>query len=102
MPKGKKFDAAEKHFIEKEKVYQRRILELNNTVKQSAVIKREMFEKIQNLQSENDQLKEWIDRLLSYTELSESDIKKACEKDKRMAEMFGMFGMVSKVLGDTY
>lgn len=35
---------------------------------------------------ENEELKEWIERLLEYTELSKDDIKAACEKDRRMGE----------------
>jgi hypothetical protein len=51
--RGKKFDAAEKHF-EKKRI--------------------------------KEELKEWIECLLEYTELSKDDIKAVCEKDKRMGE----------------
>lgn len=51
--RGKKFDAAEKHF-EKKRI--------------------------------KEELKEWIERLLEYTELSKDDIKAVYEKDKRMGE----------------
>lgn len=56
-----------------------------------------MEKQIDNLSSKNQQLKEWIERLLEYTELSKEDIKAACEKDKKivsgvsMLENFGGF-----------
>lgn len=97
MPKGKKFNAAEKHFQEKEKQYQNQIKALNEHIKQNAVDKNNYDEQIHNLQSENEQLKTWIERLLEYTELDADDIKKACKKDKRMTDTLGFLNMFSGV-----
>ena len=99
MAKGKKYDAAQKHFeakrvaIEKEKRYLLdRVCELKTENQQ---IKSEIYA----LQVENQQLKDWIDRLLEYTELSKEDIAAACEKDKKMKEsadmMLSLFKMTS-------
>ena len=41
---------------------------------------------LSNLQIENEQLKDWVKRLLEYTNMSEADIKAAVEKDKAIAD----------------
>ena len=93
MAKGKKFDAAQKHFegkkieLEKQiKVLTARVSEQNKTIS-------EQRGQIDALSSENQQLKEWIERLLEYTELSKEDIKTACEKDKKIASAMSVFGL---------
>lgn len=93
MAKGKKFDAAQKHFegkkieLEKQiKVLTARVSEQNKTIS-------EQRGQIDVLSSENLQLKEWIERLLEYTELSKEDIKAACEKDKKIASAMSVFGL---------
>lgn len=93
MAKGKKFDAAQKHFegkkieLEKQiKVLTARVSEQNKTIS-------EQRRQIDALSSENQQLKEWIERLLEYTELSKEDIKAACEKDKKIASAMSVFGL---------
>ena len=48
---------------------------------------------------ENQQLKDWIDRLLEYTELSKEDIAAACEKDKKMKESADMMLSLFKMTG---
>ena len=99
MAKGKKYDAAQKHFeskraaIEKEKRYLLdRVCKLKAENQQ---IKSERDE----LQAENQQLKDWIDRLLEYTELSKEDIAVACEKEKKMKESADMTLALLKMTG---
>jgi hypothetical protein len=45
------------------------------------------------------ELKDWIERLLEYTQLTEDDIKKVCEADKRRSELFETLGIFSKIGG---
>ena len=85
--KGKKFDAAEKHFLKKEEVYRKKISALEKEVAEKSKLLADVEEKVQNLESENEQMKDWVDRLLKYTELSQADIKKVCEKDKAIASL---------------
>lgn len=94
--KGKKFDAAEKHFHEKEVKLRKLISELEKEVSEKADALAEATKKLSALENENAQLKEWIDRLLQYTELSKEDIKEACEKDKKMSGLLDLFGLVRK------
>ena len=85
--KGKKFNAAEKHFKKKEERYRKEIAHLEDYVKAQKHQLVSYEDRIQKLEYENHQQKEWIGRLLQYTELSLDDIKKACEKDKEIASL---------------
>lgn len=92
--KGKKFEAAEKHFYKKETEYRKRINALEEIVSEKAGLLKEAEERISVLETENSQMKDWIERLLQYTELSKEDVKKACEKDKAIAGLLDLFGIV--------
>lgn len=100
--KGKKFTAAEKHFVKKEAEYRKELQRKSETIVQMNAIQTELVWNNQKLQDENAQLKDWIERLLQYTELSEADIKKVCEQDKRrgeaMTNFMGLFDTMGKYL----
>lgn len=64
---------------------QKQIDELNEVIREKDVV--------------ISQQKEWIDRLLEYTELSEDDIKQLIEKDKKTAEIIGNFRSLQQVFG---
>ena len=81
MPKGKKYNAAEKHFIEKEQRYQKQIRRLNDMIAAQNLEIGRLKEEINERDNHILSLKDWIDRLLEYTELDKEDIKAACEKD---------------------
>ena len=102
MAKGKKFDAAEKHFEKKRVQYEKRIKDLNQQLENAHRDTRYFRSRYEFLQRENEELKNWIERLLEYTELSKEDIKAACEKDKRAAEALSwlsQFGILSQFTG---
>jgi len=93
LPRGKKFDAAEKHFKKKEEDYQRRIRNLESTIAQLQSDMSRLAGENGELLAENDSLKDWVERLLTYTELSKEDIKAACEQDKKRDE--ALIGLVN-------
>lgn len=49
------------------------------------IIIKELNNRISELEAINSQKDEWIERLLTYTELSKEDLQTAIEKDKAMA-----------------
>lgn len=63
----------------------KQIDELNETVREKDVV---IF-----------QQKEWIDRLLEYTKLSEDDMKQLIEKDKKTSEIIDNFRSLQQVFG---
>ena len=91
MAKGKKIDAAEKHFEKKRVKYEREIRRLTGIVSEQNKIISKNKQQISALETENAQLKDWVERLLEYTELSKEDIKAVCEKDKRLGESLKLF-----------
>jgi len=94
MQKGKKFNAAEKYFHEKEIKYQKQIKQKCETIVQMNDLQSELIHEKQELQTENEQLKEWIERLLKYTELTKEDIQKACEQDKKRGDAMVNFSQL--------
>lgn len=83
MAKSKKFNAAEKHFIDKELRYQKQLKRLGDTIAKLSGKNLQLIAEKVELETENTRLNEWIERLLEYTELSKEDIKAVCEQDKR-------------------
>lgn len=100
MAKGKKFDAAQKHFEGKKIELEKQIKALTARVSEQNKTISEQKGQIDALSSENQQLKEWIERLLEYTELSKEDIKAACEKDKKIASAMSVFGLFGGGFGE--
>lgn len=102
MARGKNFNAAEKHFEKKRLSYEKKIrcltLELDESRKESAKYK-ELYQKSVN---ENTQLKEWVERLLEYTELSKEDIERACKKDIQTKESLEKLSALFKFSGLYY
>ena len=84
--KGKKFTAAEKHFEKKRIQLDKRIKYLEEQLDLTRRELRDTIAKYDFCKRENEELKDWVERLLQYTELSKEDIKEACEKDKRLGE----------------
>lgn len=99
MPRGKKFDAAEKHFMEERRKYDALIKYYQERCKQLTDENAQLSVKVSDLEYQNDQLNQWVQRLLHYTEMSLDDVKAACERDesiRRTAEkMFKVFEMTS-------
>ena len=84
--KGKKFEAAEKHFLKKEEQYKKHIkaLELEITAKAEKEKTNEAL--IASLIEQNAMLLEQNKKLLELCKLSEADLKILVEKDKNVAE----------------
>jgi predicted RNase H-like nuclease (RuvC/YqgF family) len=83
---SKRFNAAEKHFEKKRIQLEKRIKSLEQQLESAHRDTRIFRSRMEFLEIENEELKDWVERLLQYTELSKEDIKAACEKDKCMGE----------------
>ena len=101
MSKGKKFDAAEKHFAKERERLNKQIKSLEEQLANAHRDTNLFRSRAEFYERENEELKNWVERLLEYTELSKEDIKQACEKDKNMAEAAKWllnFGSLSNIL----
>ena len=93
--RGKKFDAAEKHFLKKQEIYERKIRYLENQIKELSDKNEEQKDYIDRLELTNKELREMLNQLLEYTKVSESDVKKICEEKAKAADiMNSMFKLL--------
>lgn len=98
--KGKKFDAAEKHFEKKRIQYDKGIKYLREQLDASRKEAQLYKEKADSYELKNGELLDWIERLLEYTELPKEDVKAVFENEKRkndaamrLVKLFGVFGV---------
>lgn len=96
--KGKRFDAAEKHFLKKEQKYKEQLQRQEAALKQLRILESELRLKNSELVSENASLQDWVERLLGYTGLRKEDIKEVCEQDKKRGEVMSLFMNLSRSL----
>lgn len=95
MPKGKKFDAAQKHFQEKE-------IKLNRKMREYEASAKEALEKANAVQKENDRLRQENEalklankELMELHNLSDADIKVLVER----AHHLRSFAQLMNVMG---
>lgn len=98
MPKGKKFDAAEKHFAKIEERYKYEIKSMRAERDRLAKELGEAREKIANLEAEKQSLEDWAKRLLEYTELTPEDIKTRVENDKKAKKALESLEVMTRFL----
>lgn len=83
--------------------YNKRIRELESQLKEKDKVIASQNESIEMRSEELYRLRDWVRRLLEYTELSEDDMKKLIDKEKKSAEivehMSNMTKMFSKFSG---
>lgn len=77
--------------------YNKRIRELEAQLKEKDRIIKFQKESIESNSEELYQLRDWITRLLEYTELSEEDMKKLIDKEKSTAELIKRMNDMSKI-----
>ena len=87
--KGKKFSAAEKHFIKKEEQYKKHIKALELEITKNTEKEKMNEALITSLTEQNAILLEENKKLLELCKISEADLKILIEKDKNVAEAAG-------------
>ena len=84
--KGKKFDAAEKHFKKKEEQYIKKIKAMEELIASKDAKDKEKDSLIASFQEQNSALLVQNQKLLDICNMSEEDLKILIEKDKNVAE----------------
>ena len=93
MSKGKKFNAAEKHFEEKCVEWRKKIRELEQANKDLHKKLFDTCDKMEKLQMENEYLKQQNDALMEIKDMSVDDIKtliKSKESINRFSSLFNI------------
>lgn len=90
--------------FEKERAkYRKKIRELELELSKNNIEKRELIDRIAEIERERDELRDWVDRLLEYTEMSEHDMKRILEKEKYLAaaskNMHTLFDIYKRLSG---
>lgn len=96
--RGKKFTAAEKHFMDKENKYRKEILQLKSALSAKVEENKELHTELDNLKSDLIEKEDWINRLLSYTELGKEEVQTMLLSEKKKQEAVNTILGIGKVM----
>ena len=85
---GKKYTAAENHFIKKQEHYDKQILGLQQSLAATRHKIAELLTENQELRSSNELLKDWNERLLEYMDVTDEDRERILKKDKELSQLY--------------
>lgn len=94
--KGKKFNAAEKHFKEKEEKFKKEVKNLSDALLQQSQINTELFRENHRLVEELNQLKKEYAKLLEYSGLSINDIQTALKAEAAIVSFAGILKTMNR------
>lgn len=90
MPKGKKFDAAEKHFEKKCIEWRKQVREIERSNKEYKEKYLLMFEELEKIKMENEKLKQENEEIMKLKDMTKEDVRtliKAKESVNRLDSM---------------
>ncbi len=94
MPRGKKFNAAEKHFNEKEMRLRRDLRIAEEKARDYRKWNEQLTEANRFLKEENERLQAANDVLRSVASLSDSDLKTLLDKARNEEKLTGMISLL--------
>jgi len=97
MASNYKKSAKDLAFDKERAKYNKRIRELESQLKEKEKIIASQNESIASDLEELYKLRDWVKRLLEYTELSEEDMKKIIDKEKKSTELIERMSDVSRM-----
>ncbi len=97
MSKGKKFTAAEKHFMKKEAKLKKEADEWFFKYKEYEEKFKKAEARVLLLEAEKESRDAWIERLLELTELSREQVAKLIKDEKRAGELTDIMENVLKL-----
>ena len=98
MAKGKKFDAAEKHFEKQCVEWRKRIRELEHVNKELHMKLRSLCDEMEKLQKENESLRQQNETLMELKNMSVDDVKTLIESKESINEWSGVLKAMNKML----
>ena len=103
MASNNKKSAKDLAFDKERARYNKQIRELESQLKEKEKIIESQNKQIESTSTELYELRDWVERLLKYTELSEEEMQRIIDKDKNSAElierMSNVSGVFSRILG---
>lgn len=91
--------AKDRAFERERAQYKKKIHELEKTLSDTIKENDRLHSAIGDLNAQILEKDDWIQRLLEYTELSEEDMKKIIEKDKKVSEAVETLSTMQSTLG---
>lgn len=96
MPKGKKFNAAEKHFQKRCVEWRKKIKEVEETNKLLHKTICDNIKEIEKLEMENEYLKQQNDALMEIKDISVDDIKTLIESKESINNISNLLNIMTK------
>lgn len=96
---GNKKSAKDMAFEKERAKFRQRIRELEREVKEEKIRTYQLENVINSKDEEIDELKDWIDRLLGYMDLSEDEMKNIIKAEKAKADFIHNFTGMSSIFG---
>ena len=97
MAKGKKFDAAKKHFEKQCVEWRKRIRELEHVNKELHMKLRSLCDEMEKLQKENESLRQQNETLMELKDMSADDVKTLIKSKESINNLSGMIKAMNKV-----
>lgn len=97
MASNYKKSAKDLAFDKERAKYNKRIRELESQLKEKDKVIENQKESIECSSEELYRLRDWVRRLLEYTELSEEDMKKLIDKEKKSVEIVEHMNEMSRI-----
>lgn len=96
---GNKKSAKDMAFEKERAKFRQQIRELEREVKEEKIKSWKLEELIATKDKEIDELKDWIDRLLGYMDLSEDEMKRIIKAEKARADFVQNIAGMSSIFG---
>ncbi len=97
MAKGKKFDAAEKHFEKKCVEWRKQIRELEQSNKDYTKRIFDLCDEMEKLQMENEGLRQQNEALMELKDMSKEDVRTLIKSKESVNRLSGMFDAIYKM-----
>ena len=97
MPKGKKFNAAEKHFEQKCVEWRKQIREVESKNKELWKRISDVCDENEKLKIENERLKQQNETLMALKDMSKEDVRTLIRSKESVNKLSGMFDAVSRM-----
>ena len=98
MPKGKKFDAAEKHFLSQKEKLDRTIRDLRSALERCTKEKKELSRQLELERRENSYLRQKLEVLESTAGLTRSEVRDLVNRAQSLNAIAGVTAGVSQLL----
>lgn len=96
MSKGKKFNAAEKHFLKKEEAYRKEQKQLNANLDAPYATINQLRKEIAELDKKLAAVTEERDEALKLSSMSQDEMKKHIEQTRKVASMYGVLSAMRR------